>query len=366
MRSALFVAVAGAAALAAAPPGAPGAALAAPQVSMSAEPAPPPVERADAPRLRTFELRYEATLRDIPGTASAAYLWIPYPPDTEDQQIRDLAVDSSMPYEIVREPRYGNRALRFMARSVPEAQRATLRVIVARRERVRRPVGALPTIASAPPGEASMNGAPAKGELQAWLAPDRRVPINGKVREWALETTAGRARDLEKARAIYDYVVSNLRYDKSGIGWGQGDIFWACDARRGNCTDFHAVFIGYSRALGIPARFEMGFPIPAERGQGEIAGYHCWAQFHLADQGWIPVDASEANKNPLKREYFFGAHDENRILLSVGRDLIFPGMRGEPLNFFIYPYAEVDGAKYGAVAQRFSYHDVDSPSTSVR
>src|ERR1035438_3068951 len=97
-------------------------------------------------------------------------------------------------------------------------------------------------------------------------------------------------------------------YDKTGKGWGRGDIYYACQERRGNCTDFHAIFIGYARALGIPARFAIGFPLPADRGEGKIAGYHCWAEFYAKGIGWIPVDASEAAKNPAKREYFFGGH----------------------------------------------------------
>ena len=71
------------------------------------------------------------------------------------------------------------------------------------------------------------------------------------------------------------------------------------------------------------------------------------------------MDASEANKNPDRREYFFGAHDENRVLFTVGRDLKFPGMQGAPLNFFIYPYAEVDGARHAPVEWQLHYRDLE-------
>jgi hypothetical protein len=55
----------------------------------------------------------------------------------------------------------------------------------------------------------------------------------------------------------------------------------------------------------------------------------------------VPVDASEAAKDPSRREYFFGAHDENRVEFSRGRDLVLnPPQAGEPLNYFVYPYAE--------------------------
>ena len=196
--------------------------------------------------------------------------------------------------------------------------------------------------------------------MSRYLQPDRLVPLDDTIRKWAREVVdaAGAKTDLEMARAIYNHVVSTVKYDKSGKGWGNGDIYYACDARRGNCTDFHAIFIGYARAVGIPARFAIGFPLPADRGAGKIAGYHCWAEFYAKGIGWVPVDASEAAKNPAKREYFFGAHDENRIEFTKGRDILLaPKQQGAPLNYFVYPYVEVDGAKYTDLETSYSYQD---------
>lgn len=300
------------------------------------------------PRSRSFEFRYTVIVHDIPASAKEAFLWIPSPPETEDQQIKGLKVVSPLQHAVVTEKRYGNRAFRFELPAGTEEAQVQMTFEVLRHECVRRPVG--------PPRRSHR---PDPGEIERWLEPDLRVPIDGKVREWAVETVAGNSTDLSRARAIYDYAVSSLEYDKTGTGWGNGDIYWACDARRGNCTDFHAVFIGFSRSLGIPAKFEMGFPIPADRGEGRIGGYHCWAQFFLEDYGWIPVDASEANKDPGRSEYFFGAHDENRVLLTVGRDLRFPGMKGTPLNFFVYPHVEVDGVVHAEIEQQFAYSDLD-------
>ena len=297
-------------------------------------------------RSRLFEFQYTVVIREIPASAKEAFLWIPSPPETEDQQIRRLKVVTPLQHQVVTEERYDNRAIRFELPAGTDEVQVHMTLEVLRHERIRRPVG-------------PSRRRPGVGQIERWTGPDLRVPIDGKIREWAIETVAGNSTDLSRARAIYDYAVSNLEYDKTGTGWGNGDIYWACDARRGNCTDFHALFIGFNRALGIPAKFEMGFPIPADRGEGEIGGYHCWAQFFLDDYGWIPVDASEANKHPDRREYFFGAHDENRLLFTVGRDLSFPGMKGAPLNFFVYPYVEVDGAIHAEVERRFAYRDLD-------
>ena len=168
--------------------------------------------------------------------------------------------------------------------------------------------------------------------------------------------------DFEQVRAIYEHTVSTLKYDKTGTGWGRGDIAYACDAKKGNCTDFHAVFIGLCRARGIPARFEIGFSLPTDKPAGEISGYHCWADGYVPGYSWIPVDCSEAQKHPEQREYFFGAHDEHRVAFSTGRDIrLNPPQKGERLNFFVYPYVEVDGKPYPAekVQRKFSYKDVE-------
>jgi transglutaminase-like putative cysteine protease len=197
-------------------------------------------------------------------------------------------------------------------------------------------------------------------ERKEYLAPDALVPTTGLPADLAAKVTEGKTTPLEKARAIYDYVFSTMRYDKTGTGWGRGDVLYACDAKKGNCTDFHSLFIAMARSQGIPARFEIGFPLPPDKHSGEIAGYHCWADFFEPQHGWIPVDISEAWKHPEKQNYFFGAHDANRMEFTMGRDLeLNPKQDGKPLNYFVYPYVEVAGKEYPNVSTAFSFADVD-------
>ena len=122
----------------------------------------------------------------------------------------------------------------------------------------------------------------------------------------------------------------------------------------------HRVNLVRNRGEGIPARFVMGFPVPNSPGEREaIGGYHCSAYFWTADDGWVPVDISEADKDPKKAKYFFGNLDENRVVYTVGRDLVLPpGQQNGPINFFIYPYVEVDGKKWPHIDRRFSYSDL--------
>ena len=101
----------------------------------------------------------------------------------------------------------------------------------------------------------------------------------------------------------------------------------------------------------------MGLPLPENARRGRIGGYHCWAEFYVSGKSWIPIDASEANKFPDKREIFFGSLDEHRIAFSVGRDIGLPEAKAGPVNFAIYPHVEVQGRVHENVATSFFFQD---------
>ena len=183
--------------------------------------------------------------------------------------------------------------------------------------------------------------------LDRFKEADRMVPITGKAADLAKELGVAGSSDVrERAKKAYDNVLSTMVYDKVAPGWGKGDFARACEVGKGNCTDFHAKFTGIARAGGIPVRFTMGIPLSTEP-KGTAGGYHCWAHFFDGTH-WIPVDISEAQKinakDPAKAQWFFGHLDPDRVALSVGRDLtLVPKQKGDPLQFFAYPYVEVDG-----------------------
>jgi transglutaminase-like putative cysteine protease len=318
-----------------------------------------PVPKPAAPRSRTFVLTSTATVPVAPAGTKNIDVWLPVPHSDASQDVRDLKIESPVPYKIEKGT-FGNQMLHLhLARYEPAAAFTAPLVVkltaqITRREHLNLSANGPATAAK-----------PAKKEkadpnMARWLMPDRLVPLDPKIKQQAQEVVAkaNAKTDLEKARAIYEHVVSTVTYDKTGQGWGRGDIYYACDARRGNCTDFHAIVIGYCRSLGIPARFSIGLPLPTERGKGEIKGYHCWAEFYTPETGWVPVDASEAAKNPDKRNYFFGAHDENRVEFTRGRDVeLAPKQAGAPLNYFVYPYAEADGKPLD-VARTYEFADV--------
>ena len=314
-----------------------------------------------APRSRTFLLTSTATVPVPPAGTKTLDLWLPVPHTDANQQVGKLSVESPVPYKIEKGA-YGNQMLHLRP-ATPLTAPLTVKLTaqVTRREHLNLAANG-PAAASSKAGKKEQSDP----DMSRWLGPDKLVPLDPQIRQQAEEVVAkaNAKTDLEKARAIYEHVVSTVKYDKTGQGWGRGDIYYACDARRGNCTDFHAIVIGYCRSLGIPARFSIGLPLPAGRGQGEIKGYHCWAEFYTKETGWVPVDASEAAKDPSRRTYFFGAHDENRVEFSRGRDVVLkPAQAGPPLNYFVYPYAEADGQPL-EVTRTYTYADL-SPATGL-
>jgi transglutaminase-like putative cysteine protease len=202
-------------------------------------------------------------------------------------------------------------------------------------------------------------------ELALFLGPNRRVPISGPLLD---QVRANFPKNnptlLGRARTIYDYVIDTMEYKKVGAGWGNGDTFWACSARYGNCTDFHALFISLARAEGIPARFEIGFSIPEDKPVGKIEGDHCWTEILLPGVGWFPIDASEADRRPERRDLYFGTHPADRIQFTIGRDLeLGEGHTTGPLNYFIYPHVEVAGETLEDVKTSFHYAEVSEEPT---
>lgn len=312
-----------------------------------------PGRSAPPVRLREVAFSYIAHVPQLPAGTHSMRIWIPLPQSGQHQQITDLRVTSPVPYRIARELRYGNRLAYFDFLTARENQPFEIKLNF----RLRRSEFKV----ALPAGDTAAADA-FSPDIARFLRPDRLVPINGIIGEISREQTQGISDPLAKARALYDYVLRNMHYDHAGTDWGHGDAVWACSSHHGNCTDFHSLFIGLARAAGIPARFEIGFALPAD-GQGKIGGYHCWAEIFIQGIGWIPIDAAEASQMPAKTNYFFGALDANRVRFSRGRDLqLSPKQAGGAVNYLVYPYAELDGKPFSGITQDFSYRNLDRPS----
>ncbi len=267
-----------------------------------------------------FEFVYRVKLPEIKGEAR---LWIPLAKTDAFQTVTQEEISIPIEWEKVQDRDYSNDICVLHPRSADSGKRIELRYLVVRKEKA----------AYSASGE----------DTARFLRPEKLVPLNETFKTLAQQAVAGKTGDIDRAKALYDHVLGRMRYDKSGSGWGRGDAVFACDARTGNCSDFHAYFIALARSIDIPARFAIGATIPADKNAGSIEGYHCWAEF-FADGRWVPVDISEAWKNPKLADYYFGHNPANRFELTKGRDLIVePAPASGPINFLAYPLLEMNG-----------------------
>ncbi|MEQ1891750.1 MAG: transglutaminase-like domain-containing protein [Planctomycetota bacterium] len=311
---------------------------------------------------RSFRFVYSAAIPEVAAGAKQTRLWIPVPVDTADQKITNLVVqaklgtDASAPTGSIMAPTpakledSARDGLKFTVRDIQGGIGRSVCV-----ETAGKPVSVELSF-DVERRETKGGGKASAAELEELKQADKMIPLTGKVA--AVAAALPDAKEPKATiRALYDHTLERMKYDKpeGDKGWGRGDAEWACDAKYGNCTDFHSYFMGLARKKGIPARFEMGFSIPGgTEKEAKVGGYHCWAYAWVEGHGWWPVDISEADKHPEKAEYFFGALDADRVTMTGGRDLTLePSPAEGTLNFFVYPYGETDGKKADNVTKAF-------------
>lgn len=197
------------------------------------------------------------------------------------------------------------------------------------------------------------------------------IPVDGIVRKTALEATKGARTDIEKAHAIHEWIVQNCFRDGKVRGCGLGDIKVLLETGNlgGKCADLNALFVGLSRAVGVPARDVYGVRVaPSQWGYRSMSAadnitraQHCRAEFYANGYGWVPVDPADVRKvileeppgnlaltDPkveLARKKLFGAWEMNWMALNYAHDVKLPGSTGAKVPFFMYPTAEVDGQR---------------------
>lgn len=309
-------------------------------------PDPQYLKQADS---RTFDVVYTAQITDVPPGTDKLCVWVPVPQDTSVQKISKLTFKDPQP-KIGTEAKYGNRIAHWEIDKPAGTVEVTYSFTCTRNE-LKTDLTAL-----------AQDGKETSAAPAVFLKDDKLTIVDARIQKMADEISAGKQSTLEKCEAIYKYVLDKMAYDKSGQGWGRGDTRYACDVGKGNCTDFHALFMSLARASGVPAGFEIGLYLPYEKGKQEPpGGYHCWSYFRVPGKTWVPIDASEADRIPERSAYFFGAHTPNRVTLSVGRDLVLvPPQKGEPLNYLLNPYAEADGKPIpsASATKTWTYRDV--------
>jgi transglutaminase-like putative cysteine protease len=192
------------------------------------------------------------------------------------------------------------------------------------------------------------------------------------VRETALEATRGARTDVEKARAIYEWVVENTFRDPKtrGCGWGDVKSMLETGNLGGKCGDLNAMFVGLARSVGVPARDVYGVRVaPSKHGYKSLGAgspniskaQHCRAEFFAEGYGWVPVDPADVRKVVLEeppgklaiddpkvvaaRKRLFGNWEMNWLAYNTAHDVALPGSSGPKLPYLMYVNAESGGER---------------------
>jgi transglutaminase-like putative cysteine protease len=208
---------------------------------------------------------------------------------------------------------------------------------------------------------------PEPDEMEECLRGSRVLPVDGIVKKTADSITQGLTTDDEKARAIYEWIVTNTFRNPKTRGCGFGDIRYMLEAQDlgGKCADLNALYVGLARAAGLPARDIYGVRIaPSQIGYKSLGlssdnatkAQHCRAEVYLAKHGWVPVDPADVRKVILEeppgnhpmddevvqkaRARLFGSWEMNWMAYNSGHDVALPGSTRHPVNYFMYPQAE--------------------------
>ena len=297
------------------------------------------------------KMTFDITIRTN-ETSEVARLWIPYPVSNENQKIENISINGNYDYSgIYREATNGNMILYAEWYNPQEFPNLNFSFDIWRSEIFLKDF----------PGKERVLPI----DVDKFLLPTILGPTDGIVKENADEITDGLTTILSKATAIYDYLIEHGERDPDLNFCGEGDVCELLQLFRGKCVDFSSVFVALSRSAEVPAREILGTRISKD---GDITGsYHCRAEFYLPNYGWVTVDPSDVAKLMLNedleindskvveaRDYFFGAQTETYVDLSTGRDIILnPEQDAEPLNYFMYPYAEVNGEPLDFISQEY-------------
>ncbi len=207
-----------------------------------------------------------------------------------------------------------------------------------------------------------------------------------------LEITRGAKTDVEKARAIYEWIVDNTLRNPKTRGCGVGDIRFMLESQDlgGKCADLNALYVGLARSVGLPARdvygirvakSDLGYKSLGASSEKVTKAQHCRAEVYLTGYSWVPVDPADVRKVVLEeppgnlpldnemvmkaRARLFGSWEMNWMAYNFAHDVALPGSSGAPVGFLMYPQAETadgrldcldpDGFKYEIISKETAF-----------
>ena len=208
------------------------------------------------------------------------------------------------------------------------------------------------------------------------------MPTDGAVKKLSDDIVKGKQGNVEKSRAIYEWIVENTYRDAKTRGCGTGDIKFMVENKAwgGKCADLNALFVALARAQAIPARDVYGIRVAGSdlgyRSLGKTGGditkaQHCRAEFYDPAFGWVPVDPADVRKVMLEedggkkiddpmvvaaRKRLFGSWEMNWLAYNYAHDLSLPNAERGKIAFLMYPQSETAEGRLDSLdADNFKY-----------
>ena len=134
------------------------------------------------------------------------------------------------------------------------------------------------------------------------------------IQELYKEIVGNETNPVKKARLIYDYITTNIRYSFMRPYSSLNNIpEYAAVNGKGDCGVQALLFITLCRCGHIPAKWQSGLYVPGNR-----AGSHDWARFYIEPYGWVFADLSFGGSsyragNEERRLFYFGNLDPFRM-----------------------------------------------------
>ncbi|MCH7342420.1 transglutaminase domain-containing protein [Pelomonas sp. CA6] len=314
---------------------------------------------------RSFDLTLEVAVADAQGQTQ---LWLPIPDLDTDYQ-RTVGHEwrgNAAQARVVADATGGSRLLHVQ---FAPGEKAPVFAVTSRVQTRNRVVDwSRPAPASEDPAVLAFN-----------LRPTELLPLDGIVRQTALEATKGAKSDVDKARAIYQWVVARAHRDPKTRGCGIGDIKSMLESGNlgGKCADLNAIFVGLCRSVGVPARDVYGLRVAPsafpyrELGANSAAlkgAQHCRAEVFLRQYGWVAMDPADVLKvmrqetpawikdpaDPVAApvmKALFGSWEGNWVGYNTAHDLLLPGSAGKAtLPFLMYPQGENASGRFDELA----------------
>jgi transglutaminase-like putative cysteine protease len=125
---------------------------------------------------------------------------------------------------------------------------------------------------------------PAVGDERAFLEPSAYVQSDDReIRAAAKAVVAGESDAYQAGQKLQRWVTKNMQFDLGIVFAPSTEVF---KNRRGTCAGYAMLLTTMARAVGIPARYVMGYVY-----LDGIFGGHAWTEIKVG-KDWIPLDAA--------------------------------------------------------------------------